>query len=327
MRQGAQMLFMSHVQREGGFDAHRHMGQSSRPSQGVKVTASFPLRRVIFVWVGAAILFGVAWWWRSSHVSALDPLLSSLARRVIRASREPMHLARGAHARVYATDTQWASAVLEEAEFSIVDITRRLRVAVPRRTVRILLVSGADAWDPLVREKGFRPDSLAVNLRDEIFLKDDPDQTVRPDRLAHELVHFVLRQTYGADVPLWLDEGTAGRLGLLVSRDYRAEHGRRVTGSWPGLPKERVEPLALLTSRRALPDDPDSAHAFYRASEELVAMIEDRIGNAQMPAYVAEVATGADWRVALDSRLNGSALSSVDMEEAVRRQVASPRKF
>lgn len=228
---------------------------------------------------------------------------------------------------VVAADERHAAALLEEAEQALPEIARRLAVPLPARPVRILMVSDSAVWDELVRGEGFRPDSLAVNAGGEIFLKSDAAQGGRPDRLAHELVHFVLREHFGADVPLWLDEGLASRIGVAVSRAYRIQRGRRVNGAWPAVPVEALEPLSVLTSRRTLPDDPASARVFYRAAEELVAIIEDRIGSAHLPDYVAEVVRGADWRAALDARLKGSAHLSDDIESVLRRQVAAPRKL
>ncbi|HMP76803.1 MAG TPA: hypothetical protein PKE12_10975 [Kiritimatiellia bacterium] len=289
--------------------------------------APLTYRRLLWVWIAAALVFGAAWWWRLHRDPPLDAGLSPIARRLVNAVRAPLHLVRGGYAHVYALDPHEAAGLLEEAEYAVAEISRRLGVAVPGRPVRILLLPHHQGWDELTREKGFRPDSLAFNLRDEIFLKDDPEQAARPDRLAHEIVHFVLRESHGDAVPLWLDEGLAGRLGFVVSRAYRASRGRRIAGAWPSLPADAMPPLEVLTSRHVLPDDPREARIFYRASEELVALIEDRIGASKMPEFIADVAAGTDWRVAMDARLNGSAYSSVDMEQAVRRQLAAPRRL
>lgn len=279
--------------------------------------------RVIVAWVCAALLFALAWWWRAGRAAVPDSSLSSLARRAIRASSAPMQNVRGEFVSVYATNALMASAILDEAEFSIGEISRRLGVARPERPVRILLLGDSG----LIQREGFRPDSLAVNWGDEIFLKDDAGQIARPDRITHELVHFVLREAYGPHIPLWLDEGLAARLGLVVSKSYRASRGRRVTGSRPALPVDRMDSLEVLTGRRSLPDDSENAAVFYRASEELVAIIEDSIGTSRMPAYIGEVAEGADWRAALNTRLGGSPLINANLEEVVRRQVATQRDF
>lgn len=304
------------------------MRQSSALFQGVKVRPFHSLRHpLMFIWMCAGLLLaGAAWWWWRAP-SAGDPTLSPLARRALAEAPGPYHTARSDTVEVYAMAPEAAGAMLDEANFALVRIAGSLGVALPARPVRVILVPGDALWAQLGRERGFRPDSLALNWRDEVFLKDDGEQAARPDRVAHELVHFVLREAYGDRVPLWLDEGLAGRVGLKVSRAYRAVRGRRVTGEWPGLPAESVEPLRVLTSRTALPDDPAAARAFYRAAEELVAVIEDRIGASQLPGYVAEVIAGADWRAALEKRVNGTSLRGADVDEVVRRRVAAPRKL
>lgn len=300
-----------------------HIGQSSAPLYGVKVSHFLTKRRALVVWACAALLFVLAWWWRTGSMAAPDRVLSPLARRTIRTSSPPMQRVRGEFVRVYATNAVMASAILDEAEFSIGEISRRLGVAGSKRPVRILLLGDFE----LIQREGFRPDSLAINFGDEIFLKDDAGQLARPDRVTHELVHFVLREAYGSQIPLWLDEGLAARLGLAVSKSYRASRGRRVTGRRPGLSADRMDTLEVLTRRHTLPDDPEDAAVFYRASEELVGIIEDSIGTSRMPAYIAEVAEGEDWRAALNARLDGSPLINVSLEEAVRKRVTSQRDF
>lgn len=296
-------------------------------SLGVKVTASFFNYRKRILGFSALLCAALLMGWSGGCGPAFDSSLSVLAQNVLRASSQPFRVARGGYAAVYATHQQSAAALLEEADYAIAAIAQRLRVKPPEHAVRIFFVSEPRAWSVLVDKEGFRPDSVAVNVHDEIFLKDDPEQAVRPDRLAHELVHSVLREAYGAKIPLWLDEGLAGRLGLSVSQAYRAERGRRVSGEWPRVLPDLVEPLYTLTSRQTLPADSEAARAFYRASEELLASIEELIGSSALPSYIASVATGANWRVALDSRLKGSPLTSDTVEQGVRRRVSEPRKF
>ncbi len=283
-------------------------------------------RRVLIAWGAAVLAFAAGWLWRNAAGRRPDPSFSPLAAAVVRSVAAPLQRAEGARARVYAADPALAARTLEEAEFAIAEIARALRVE-PPLGARIFLVPADGGWAPLARGDGFRPDSLAVNLGSEIFLKDDPDQSARPDRLAHELVHVALRGAHGPAIPLWLDEGLAGRLGLSISRAYRAARGRRLAGQWPGFDPDLVESLPSLTARTALPDDPRRAQAFYRASEVLVTMIEDMLPPAQWPDYVAEVARGADWRAALAHRLSGSAIALDDMENALRREVRQPRKL
>lgn len=304
------------------------MGQSRIPAPGVKVAPFQPFkRRFAIAWCAVALAFWGVAVWRHAAARRPDPTFSPLADAVTLASPAPLRRAEGARARVFAVDPARAAQVLEEAEFALPEIARLLRVPEPSRSIRIFLVPAIGGWEPLVTAQGFRPDGLAVNIGDEIFLKDDPQQMARPDRLAHELVHVVLREAYGSAIPLWLDEGLAGRIGLTVSRAHRAAKGRRLSGQWPGHDPAWVDPLPTLTSRTALPDDPARAQAFYRAAEELVALMEDMMAPAHWPDFVAEVARGADWRQALASRVRGSAIELDSLEASVRRAVQQPRKL
>lgn len=274
----------------------------------------------------ACIVFGVAWGIRACRSAGGDPALSALANRALRESPERLQPVRGERCVVYAADTRIGAIMREEADYAVLEIARRLGVPAPTSAVRILLIPGADTWNALALMEGFRPDSVALNRGNEILLRDEPKKAVRPDRLAHEIVHLVLRSAYGPDVPLWLDEGLAGRLGFAVGRAYRAARGTRMTGTWPEVPSAGMESLDELTARTRLPDDPNSAMVFYRASEELVAWIEERLGPARMRAFVAAAATGAPWRAALEEQLNGSHFLTAELDNAIRRAVESPRK-
>ncbi len=285
-----------------------------------------PRMRVVASTIIACMLFGVAWGVRACRSAGGDPALSALANRALRESPERLHPIRGARCVVYTADTRIGAIMREEADYAVVEIARRLGVPVPTSTVHILLIPGAGPWSALARMQGFRPDSLALNVGHEILLRDDPEQAARPDRLAHELVHFVLRAAYGPDVPLWLDEGLAAHIGFAVGRAYRAARGTRMGGAWPGVPAAGMESLDAMTARTRLPEDPNSTMVFYRASEELVAWIEERLGPARMRAFVAAAATGAPWRAALEEQLNGSHFSTVELENAIRSAVESPRK-
>lgn len=103
------------------------------------------------------------------------------------------------------------------------------------------------------------------------------DQTNRLDRIAHEVVHFRLREAYGEHLPLWLEEGLATLMGMNVARRFNSAQGRDLAGTWPALPVEALlEPDQLLTMDH-YPSSPGAAQA-YRAG---------RGGGA--------TAAGADW--------------------------------
>lgn len=282
--------------------------------------------RAIAACLLAAVVVGAAWGWHARRAPDEFPSLSPLAQRALRDTATRVHAAPGAHVVVYAADPRTAAVMRDEADYALVEIARRVGVKTPTSTVHILLIPGTGSWDKLARQKGFRPDSLALNVGNEILLRDDPDQRMRADRLAHELVHVVLREAYGPGIPLWLDEGLAGYLGFAVSRAYRAARGTRMGGAWPGVSTAGMESLDGLTSRTRLPEDTDSAMVVYRASEELVAWIEDRLGATRMRSFVAAVATGAPWRAELEKYLNGSHFSIVELEHAIRQAVESPKK-
>lgn len=256
-----------------------------------------------------------------------DRRLSALGKLVYQADRE-----RWVHAesdRVIASAFRLADLddLVVEAEFASDAIRRALRLEAPPNKAFLFLVRDDTTWSRLVLERGFRPDGLALHYRNEIFLRDDPGQRARPDRIAHEMVHFHLRAAYGPDVPLWLDEGLAGHLGVAIARDFRARRERRLTGELPALPAEAWLPLAELTARRGLPDRPELANVYYREAQELVTAIAGRIGEERLPEFVQRVAGGRSWRRVLEKTFGWAPADFEELESAVRQKVTSARNL
>jgi hypothetical protein len=289
------------------------------------MTALITRPRAIAISLLASALIAAIWGARMCAHRRPESDLSALARRAVRLSAEPLRPVASAAAVVYAADPRQAAAALEEAEYALLEISRRLGVAAPTTTVHILFLQDEAVWSELARRRGYRADGLAFNTGREIYLRRDVEPAKRPDRLAHELTHFVLRQTYGDGIPLWLDEGLASHLGFAVSRSYRAARGCRMAGAWPGLQWSPAESLESLTSRESVPDDYESARLFYRASEEMVAWIEDRLGTTRMREFVAAVAGGARWQDALSNFLSETRFSMNQMEADIRRAVEAPK--
>lgn len=152
----------------------------------------------------------------------------------------------------------------------------------------VVLVDDPKAWDAMLQADGFRPDSLALHLNGEIYLRVEAE-TVRPERLAHELVHRVLHADMGEEIPLWLDEGVSSYVGWKAARACREAEGVDLTQSYPPCPGALLSTKDL-TERRAYPSSADEARVFYRQAEELVTAIVEEIGEENLLAYARAVA-------------------------------------
>jgi hypothetical protein len=186
----------------------------------------------------------------------------------------------------------------------------------------VVLIDNATAWDDLLSAGGFRPDGLALHVADEIYLLVD-GEGLRPERLAHESVHRVLRDVVGR-IPLWLDEGLASYLGWRAARICRSREGFELTQSYPVCDGALLA-WSDITSRRAYPPDPQEARLFYRQSEELVTAIAEAVGDANLLEYAKAVARRpARWQKILASRwgMSESDLKELEVKVEARMRTA-----
>lgn len=253
--------------------------------------------------------------------------LSSLGRRVYEADREKWVCARSPHAVGYGRGLADVDAMLQEAEFALADIGRRLVLPDTTGRVHLFLVRDEKTWQDLARRNGFRPDGLALHVRNEIFLKDDLSQKARADRISHELVHYRLREAFAGRIPLWIDEGLAGYFGVKVAAEFRARNERRLTGEVPGIPAEDLLSLDEVAGLEMLPASAARARAFYRQAEEFFAELGWQLGDDRIAPFVHRVGDGENWRKVLDGGYGISGPRLEQMEQAVRQRAVTARSL
>jgi hypothetical protein len=204
--------------------------------------------------------------------------LSPVARRLL---RDPgtMVAGRSPAFHALAPNIRHLSLTLNEAEFAWTWMHRWIEPPAATNRALIVLVADAVRWNDLVRGHGLRHDSLAMQLQRELYLKDDPVQNARADRIAHEVVHLRLNDPSRRPVPLWLEEGLAGHLGWRCALDYQATRRVRLFRTVPAVEPAHLLPLDRLLAVNAYPADPVAARAFYRQTEELVALVHEQQGD------------------------------------------------
>ncbi len=204
--------------------------------------------------------------------------LSPVARRLL---RDPgaMVAGRSATFHALAPNIRHLSLTINEAEFAWTWMHRWLEPPDATNRALIVLVADATRWNELVSGHGLRHDSLAMQLQRELYLKDDPGQNARADRIAHEIVHLRLQDRTLPALPLWLEEGLAGYLGWRCAHAYHASRRVRLFRTFPAVEPNHLLPLARLFSVSSYPADSTSARAFYRQTEELVALVHEQQGD------------------------------------------------
>lgn len=233
--------------------------------------------------------------------SLSDRTFSPLVQRVHEAEGKRWRHAESARVVAHARSAGELTAIMEEAHHAWYQVGHELSLPEPANRARLVFVYEAATWEHLGREAGIRPDGLALQSGRDILLKMDDSQTNRLDRVAHEVVHFRLREAYGDRLPLWLEEGLATLMGMSITRQYSSRQGRALAGAWPAVPLEGLmEPDALLTAT-GYPPSPGAAQAFGRQAAELTAQVRDRIGPERWPMAVQAIGQRGDWRSVLAS--------------------------
>ncbi|MGB8169270.1 MAG: hypothetical protein WCF18_17360 [Chthoniobacteraceae bacterium] len=137
------------------------------------------------------------------------------------------------------------------------------------RKSHIFVFESAEDWAQFQRNGALDPWTGGVHSRGELFIRRDPQFRFKGNTLGHEVAHLVVDRFFGANVPLWMNEGYAEYVSMRCyaafqrARNYRA---RPVSAAVNG---ERFIPLAELTSAVAYPAEVEQVHAFYSESERL----------------------------------------------------------
>ncbi len=222
---------------------------------------------------------------------------------------------------VHAGTREELTRLMEEAHYAWDAAGRQLALPELTNRVRLVCIYDASTWARLGREGGVRPDGLALQSGRDILVKSEPDTPLRADRVAHEMIHFRLREAYGNHLPLWLEEGMATRMGIGISRNFANQRGIRLTGEMPAIPAAALLSPAQLFDDAGYPESPASAQAFARQAAELVGELESRVGGSRWPEAIREIGAGGDWRKVLSSGY-GVAMDDVQQLGAVAAQRA-----
>jgi hypothetical protein len=178
-----------------------------------------------------------------------------------------------------------------QAEQALAHVTAALGIPAPKQKIQILRVADPAAWDALVKDQSIRPDGLALQVKNEVILKDSAAYRAR-ERVAHEVAHACMRDAFGSYLPLWFEEGLAGSLGRDAFAAGLTAEERAALPKIPAVTPSRVYALKMLTSIFVYPPDPADAALFYRMAEDLVAVLRDKMGEEKFNAYVKSMGQG-----------------------------------
>ena len=75
------------------------------------------------------------------------------------------------------------------------------------RKSHIFVFESAEDWAQFQRSGALDPWTGGVHSQGELFLRRDPQFRFKGNTLGHEVAHLVVDRFFGANVPLWLNEG------------------------------------------------------------------------------------------------------------------------
>lgn len=257
-----------------------------------------------------------------------DQRLSSMGARIRQADQERWRYAESRHFIGFAYNLRDLETLLRQAEYAYDEVNSYLGIASGTGKTRLFLVQNDKLWDSLMRGAGLRPDGLAFQYQDEIYLKADEAQAARPDRVAHEIVHARLRSAYGSNIPLWIDEGLANFLGWNIAEAYARLQARDLSRHLAAADATLVVGLNELASRDVYPDDSAAAQAYYRQVEEVVRAVQEQIHDDRMKAFVdAACRSKTGLREMLKSEFGFSDENLDRLEQTVRDRSTKDRSL
>lgn len=267
--------------------------------------------------------------WMPYRVVTPDELdlsrLSEIGRDMLK-NPDDWLIGRSEHFLVFGKSRPHVSAAVDEAENVLIQASEWLGLAYASAEPPLLVfIQDERQWEKLVRLHGVRHDGLALQVDREMYFKDDPELRKRPDRVAHEVMHFLVAVNFPSGLPLWLEEGLAIHYGWQSAVRMNQQRGLAIYRELPPLDDERMLDLESLAGLKRYPIGVEEARAFFIQSEELVAVLAGRLGPEGMANLVRELGVrdgGSIEQIREAAGLDEEGLSAVE-DEARRRCLES----
>lgn len=224
-----------------------------------------------------------------------DRTLSRMGRALLRGQTRHWTHAESPHFIYHAAVPDPLPGLAREAEWVVAELARRVPADVDAPG-RIYVLTDRRAWQRLMQVSGRRPEGIALQIKNEIFLLRDPDQPPAYVDLPHELVHWWLWGLYEGTLPLWIEEGLAEYWGWQLAQTYHRQRQRHLYRDRPIISPTLWLPWDELLARTTYPAEVEANRAFYRQSEALMATLLERVGQAELPNWIRHM-QAADWQL------------------------------
>ncbi len=181
-----------------------------------------------------------------------------------------------------------------QAEYYYDFIGQDLKSAADIRTGRshIFIFRDEKDWNHFVTNYGIDIEWAFSLVRGmTMYLQQSDSSELNNHILGHEMTHLVFNRFYPAQLPLWLNEGTAEWYGEFAHAAYKGikkskrQIFRRIDTVYP------IEQLVEMTS---YPSDPRAVQSFYETSKCLVGFLQLNYPPAAFEPFLASMAAGAN---------------------------------
>ncbi len=208
-----------------------------------------------------------------------------------------------------------AGPVATEAEFYYRVIAQELGKDTTRweRKSHIFVFESADDWAQFQKAGALDPWTGGIHSRGELFVRRDPQFRFKGNTLGHEVAHLVVDRFFGANVPLWLNEGYAEYVSMRYYAAFQRARNFRARPVSAAVNDARFIRLGDLTSAVSYPVEVEQVQAFYSESERLTRFLS-AASKPGFGTFFEALSQGARFETAL-SRGFGSRFPSLDALE------------
>ena len=182
-----------------------------------------------------------------------------------------------------------------------------------------------NAWSLFSAKSGDGVEGRGLAGAASIAVLSEPDDA--NETLAHELVHLVLKKTSSGPLPLWFEEGCASYFGWRAAQAVARAQGRALVRTQPALNPAELLTHDVLLGCLNYPATPAANRAFYRQSEELVRLFDERLGDAGVHKLSVLLVKNNDLRDCLKSEFGyrDGDLNTLDQAVDVRSTTRQER--
>jgi hypothetical protein len=199
-----------------------------------------------------------------------------------------------------------ATPVSVEAEFYYRFIARDLgrNTAAWERKCHVFIFERPEDWQRFQTVAHLDPWSGGIHSRGELFIVRNPAFRFKGHSLAHETTHLVIDRFFGANVPLWVNEGYAEYAGQRAYCAFLRARGMNARpGSQPIAPADYI-PLGQLADFVSYPENLKQVDTFYDESHRLVRFLSGNNGQ-QFVIFLDALAKGSRTESALWKAFGG----------------------